>query len=44
MSQGTENLYGILHAIKDKFQIKFTYHKFWKEEFSQQAVEHLTLK
>ncbi len=28
--QGTENLYGLLHAIKNKFQIKFSYQKFGK--------------
>ena len=28
--QGTENLYGLLHAIKNKLQIKFSYKKFWK--------------
>jgi predicted DNA-binding transcriptional regulator YafY len=42
--QGTENLYGLLHAIKNKFKIKFTYHKFWDEEFSQRTVEPLALK
>lgn len=42
--QGTENLYGLLHAIKNKFQIKFTYHKFWEEELSQRHVEPYALK
>ncbi|MFN4811925.1 MAG: helix-turn-helix transcriptional regulator [Bacteroidota bacterium] len=42
--QGTENLYGLLHAIKNRFIIKFTYHKFWDEEFSQRTVEPLALK
>jgi predicted DNA-binding transcriptional regulator YafY len=42
--QGTENLYGLLHAIKNKFKIKFTYHKFCDEEFSQRTVEPLALK
>ncbi len=42
--QGTENLYGLLHAIKNRFNIKFTYHKFWDEEFSQRTVEPLALK
>jgi hypothetical protein len=42
--QGTENLYGLLHAIKNRFIIKFTYHKFWDEEFSQRTVEPLSLK
>jgi predicted DNA-binding transcriptional regulator YafY len=42
--QGTENLYGLLHAIKNKLKIKYTYHKFWDEEFSQRLVEPLALK
>lgn len=42
--QGTENLYGMLHAIKNKLKIKYTYHKFWEEEFSQRLVEPLALK
>ena len=27
--QGTENLFGLLHAIKNKVQICFSYQKFW---------------
>lgn len=42
--QGTENLYGLLHAIKNKFQIKFSYQKFWEEETSQRTVEPYALK
>lgn len=42
--QGTENLYGLLHAIKNKLKIKYTYHKFGEEEFSQRFVEPLALK
>lgn len=42
--QGTENLYGLLHAIKNKLQIKFTYQKFWEEEISQRLVEPCALK
>lgn len=42
--QGTENLYGLLHAIKNKLQIKFTYQKFWEEELSQRFVEPYALK
>jgi len=42
--QGTENLYGILHAIKNKFQIKFAYQKFWEDEVSQRTVEPYALK
>ncbi|HML57663.1 MAG TPA: WYL domain-containing protein [Ferruginibacter sp.] len=42
--QGTENLYGLLHAIKNRLQIKFTYQKFWEEELSQRFVEPYALK
>ena len=42
--QGTDNLYGLLHAIKNRLQIKFTYQKFWEEEFSQRLVEPYALK
>ena len=42
--QGTENLYGLLHAIKNRFQIKFTYQKFWEEEMSQRLVDPYALK
>lgn len=42
--QGTENLYGLLHAIKNRLLIKFIYQKFWEEEFSQRLVEPYALK
>lgn len=42
--QGTENLYGLLHAIKINLIIKFTYQKFWEEEISQRLVEPYALK
>jgi predicted DNA-binding transcriptional regulator YafY len=42
--QGTDNLYGLLHAIKNRFQIKFTYQKFWEEELSQRLAEPYALK
>lgn len=42
--QGTENLYGILHAIKNKYEIMFTYTKFWDEEISQRKVQPFALK
>ena len=42
--QGTENLYGLLHAIKNRFQIKFTYQKFWDEEISQRIADPYALK
>jgi predicted DNA-binding transcriptional regulator YafY len=42
--QGTENLYGLLHAIKNNQQIKFNYHKFWDEESSDRKVNPYALK
>ena len=42
--QGTENLYGLLHSIKNKLQIKFLYQKFWDEETNQRTVEPYALK
>ncbi len=42
--QGTENLYGLLHAIKNKLKIKFTYKKFWEEDSSSRYVEPYVLK
>lgn len=41
---GTENLYGLLHAIRNRLQIKFTYHKFWEEAPSQRIVKPYALK
>ncbi|MBN2572384.1 MAG: WYL domain-containing protein [Ignavibacteriales bacterium] len=42
--QGTENLYGLLHAIKNHLQIKFTYQKFWEDELTKRNVEPYALK
>ena len=42
--QGTENLYGLLHAIKKKVQIAFSYQKFWEDEMSQRTAEPYALK
>ena len=42
--QGTDNLYGLLHAIKNKLQIKFSYQKFWEEEISERTAEPYALK
>ncbi|MDP1744851.1 MAG: WYL domain-containing protein [Bacteroidota bacterium] len=42
--QGTENLYGLLHAIKNKLQIKFSYQKFWEEEISHRTTAPYALK
>src|SRR6185437_3933430 len=42
--QGTENLYGLLHAIKNKLQIKFSYQKFWEDEITQRIAYPYALK
>ena len=42
--QGTENLYGLLHAIKNKFLIKFDYQKFWDDDISQRIAEPYAMK
>jgi predicted DNA-binding transcriptional regulator YafY len=42
--QGTEHLYGILHAIKNQFQISFTYQKYWEDSLSARTVEPYALK
>jgi predicted DNA-binding transcriptional regulator YafY len=42
--QGTENLYGLLHAIKNHLLIKFSYEKYWDEEMTSRTVEPYALK
>lgn len=41
---GTENLYGLLHAIKNRLQIKFMYHKFWEDTLGQRSGQPYALK
>ncbi|MBS4014704.1 MAG: WYL domain-containing protein [Bacteroidetes bacterium] len=42
--QGTENLYGLLNAIKNKMQVSFDYCKFWNEKTQTRLVEPYILK
>lgn len=42
--QGTENMYGLLHAIKNYLQITFTYQKFWEDETTYRTTEPYALK
>jgi predicted DNA-binding transcriptional regulator YafY len=42
--QGTENLYGVLHALKNKVKIKFSYQKFWDDKPTQRTAETYALK
>ena len=41
---GTENMYGLMHAIKNRLQIKFLYRKFWNEEVRARTVDPYLLK
>jgi|SRR6218665_470511 len=42
--QGTENLGGLIHAIKNKLQIKFDYQEFWEDEITERTAEPYALK
>ncbi len=42
--QGTENLYGLLHAIKNKFEVRFDYEKYWDEEITKRNTEPYAMK
>jgi predicted DNA-binding transcriptional regulator YafY len=42
--QGTENIYGLLHSIKNRLKIQFVYQKFIDEESSTRFVEPVALK
>ena len=42
--QGTENLYGLLYAIKNRLSIKFEYQKFWEEKISHRFAAPYALK
>lgn len=42
--QGTENFYGLLHAIKNQLQITFTYQKYWEDNITHRTVEPYALK
>jgi predicted DNA-binding transcriptional regulator YafY len=41
---GTENLYGMVHAIKNNLVVKFDYHKFYEETSTQRIVHAIALK
>ena len=42
--QGTEHLYGLLHAIRNNVRVVFTYQKFLDDEISIRTVEPYILK
>jgi len=43
-SLGTENLYGLLYAIKNQIQISFGYQKFWENEATNRILNPYALK
>jgi len=42
--RGTEHLYGLLHAIKSKVRVEFTYLKYWEDSTTRRMVEPYALK
>ncbi len=42
--KGTDNLYGLIHAIKNRLQIKFKYEKYWEDTITNRLVEPYCLK
>lgn len=41
---GSEHLSGLLHAIKNRVQVKFTYQKYWEDELSGRIADPYALK
>jgi predicted DNA-binding transcriptional regulator YafY len=41
---GSEHLSGLLHAIKNRVQVKFTYQKYWEHELTSRIAEPYALK
>jgi len=42
--QGTDHLFGLLHAIKNNLQLKFTYYKFWEDDLTERSLDPYALK
>ena len=42
--QGTEHLFGLLHAIRNQYQIRFAYQKYLEEEITHREAEPYALK
>ena len=42
--KGTENLYLLIHAIKNKLRIQFEYEKYWDDTITKRLVEPYALK
>ena len=43
-NSGLENIYGLLHAIRNRYQLEFCYQKFWSESSELRKVEPLAIK
>jgi predicted DNA-binding transcriptional regulator YafY len=45
-STGSEHLYGVIHAIKSRFRVNFSYRPFWEEgkQEEKRTVDPLLLK
>jgi predicted DNA-binding transcriptional regulator YafY len=43
-SRGVEHIYGLLHAIKNRLHIAFSYRKYYRENPERRTVESLALK
>lgn len=41
--QGTENIYGLINAVKNRLQVGFSYQKFWDETPNKRKVEPYAL-
>lgn len=41
---GTENLYGLIHSIRNQFQVLFNYYKFEDDEIYEHTVNPIALK
>ena len=41
---GTDNLYGLLHAIKNKLQISYEYEKYWDDTILHKTLQPYALK
>ncbi len=42
--QGTDHLYGLLHAVKNHFQVRFSYEKYWDDEITHRQADPYALK
>ena len=42
--KGTEHIYGLLHAIKNKFVVEIEYHKFYEEKSEQVIINPYLIK